>query len=283
MAKLAHALVGGFIGVGLGLGIADADVLKRINERGAIKLGVRVDAPPFSYTSALGEPSGLAVSLCREVVNSLARQLNQDTLEVSYVPVNARGRFEALLNDRTDLHCGPASATLLRRETLDFSLLYFVDGAAAVVRPVTYSDVGQIEDGKIGVSAGTTTERMVRSMIDAGELDGTVVTFQSHAHGLQTLARANIDAYFGDSAIMRFQMVANDLEKDVQLLPQTFSFEPYALVMKRGETGLRLAVDRALSEIYASGEIDRLISDELGEYRLSPLGRAVYQIVGLPE
>ncbi|MEM1276269.1 MAG: amino acid ABC transporter substrate-binding protein [Pseudomonadota bacterium] len=283
MGKIKRALACGLMAALLASSIAEADVLDRIRVNGLINLGVRVDAPPFSYTSPTGEAFGLAVVLCQSVVAALARQLGRESLEISYVPVNAKGRFEALLSDRTDLHCGPASATLLRRETLDFSLLYFVDGAAAVVRPATYSDVRQIEEGKIGVSAGTTTERMVRAMIAKGDLDGTVVTFQSHAHGLQNLARARIDAYFGDSAIMRFQMVANELERDVELLPETFSFEPYALVMKRGESALRLAVDRALSEIYASGEIDRLITQELGDYRLSPLGRAVYQLVGLPD
>ncbi|MEM8793881.1 MAG: amino acid ABC transporter substrate-binding protein [Pseudomonadota bacterium] len=282
MGKIYQALIAGLIAAPLAGTIAAADVLSQIEERGAIRLGIRPDAPPFSYLTEAGEPAGLAVALCRSVVAAMARQLGRDGLDVRFVPVNARGRFDALITGRTDLHCGPASATLPRRETLDFSMLYFVDGAAAVVRPATYDSVKQIADGRIGVSAGTTTEGMVREMIDRGELDAALVTFQSHELGLRTLKRGRIDAYFGDSGIMRFQMQAMGLDDDLTLLPQTFSFEPYALVMKRGETRLRLAVDRALSGIYRSGKIYELIKQELGDYRLSPLGRAVYQIVGLP-
>lgn len=269
----------GFIAAG---GQSAADVLEQIRDTAAIRLGVRSDAPPFSYVPGAREPRGLAVSLCRRVVDFIATELDLPTIDIDFVPVNARSRFEALLRGETDLHCGPASATLRRRAMLDFSVLYFVDGAAAVVRPASYQTVFDIEDGKIGVSSGTTTERMVRNLVERNGLDATVVTFPNHQLGLETLARGRIDAYFGDSAIMRFQIENRDLADDLELLPETFSFEPYALVMKRGESALRLAVDRALSEIYDSGEIYNLIQDEMGDYKLSPLNRAVYQIVGLP-
>jgi len=53
--------------------------------------------------------------------------------------------------------------------------------------------------------------------------------------------------------------------------------------MKRGETNLRLAVDRALSSIYDQGLVYKMILDELGNYPLPPETRALYQIVGLPD
>lgn len=264
-------------------GVPQADVLGEIRQSGAIRLGVRVDTPPFAYLDEASEPQGLAVALCRRVVAYMAQDLNMPPIEIEFIPVNATSRFEAMLRGRTDLHCGPASATLSRRATMDFSLLYFVDGAAAVVRPATYDTVFDIAGGKIGVLAGTTTETMVRNLVARNGLDATILTFPSHQLGLETLARAQIDAYFGDSAIMRLQLVNRDLDTKLELLPETFSFEPYALVMNRGEDELRLAVDRALSKIYESGEIYNLIQDEMGDSRLSPLNRAVYQIVGLPE
>lgn len=268
--------------VALTAGGAAADILDTIKQRKVISIGHRVDAPPFSYLDTEGEPSGLAVSLCREIVGSLARQVQVKKIDINFVPVNASSRFDALTSGKSDLHCGPASATLERREALDFSILYFVDGAAAVVRRSTYDSVFDIDDARIGAVAGTTTENMVRSLIEDNGMNASVVTFPSHQLGLETLARGRLDVYFGDSAIMRFQLAERGLEPALELLPETFSFEPYAIVMKRGESALRLAVDRALSEIYASGLIYTLIQDTLGQYQLSPLNRAVYQIVGLP-
>ena len=75
---------------------AAADVLDRITETGVIRLGVRTDAPPFSYTSQLGEPTGLAVLLCRDAAKEIKASLALDVLTVEYVAVTASTRFEKL-------------------------------------------------------------------------------------------------------------------------------------------------------------------------------------------
>ncbi|MHA1527454.1 MAG: amino acid ABC transporter substrate-binding protein [Alphaproteobacteria bacterium] len=272
--------------VGLICGVcapAAADVLNEIAQRGAIRIGFRGDAPPFSYKSVTGEPAGLAVALCQAAARSLQRQLDLPSLDIEYVEVDARSRFPALIDARADLHCGPASVTLSRRATLDFSLLYFVDGADVAIRPGEYESIFDIADGKVGVLAGTTTETLVRDLIQRNGLHARTRTFATHSVGLTALTTREIDAYFGDSAILRFQIRRLGLDHRTELMGQTFSFEPYALVMKRGETRLRLAVDRALSEAYGNGLIYNLILNELGDYKISPMVEAVYRIVGLPE
>jgi ABC-type amino acid transport substrate-binding protein len=244
---------------------------------------VRVDAPPFSYTAPDGQPAGLAVALCREVAERVATGLGLDGLGIEFVRVDARDRFPALQQGRTDLHCGPASATLSRRQDLDFSLLYFVDGAAAAVRPGTYETVFDKKAGTFGVLGGTTTENVVADLIRRNDITADVKAFKSHGDGLDALADREVDLYFGDQAILLFQIEAKGMSDDLAVMEEIFSFEPYALALKRGESGLRLAVDRALSEIYDEGLIYALILAEMGDYPLSPEARAVYQIVGLPE
>jgi len=260
-----------------------ADVLNDIAQRGTIRIGYRGDAPPFSYKSMDGEATGLAVALCQQAARSIQRQLDLPRLDIEYVEVNARTRFSALLEDRVDLHCGPASTTLSRRKTLDFSLLYFVDGASVVIRPGEYESIFDIADGKVGVLGGTTTEKLVRDLIQRNGLHARIQTFQTHSDGLTSLSNGGVDAYFGDSAILRFQIRRLGFDHRAELMGDTFSFEPYALVMKRGETRFRLAVDRALSEAYDNGLIYNLILNELGDYKISPQVEAVYGIVGLPE
>ncbi len=262
---------------------ASADVLTEIAQRGTIRFGYRGDAPPFSYNSVMGQPTGLAVALCREAATSIAHQLDLPKLDTEWVEVNARTRFPALLEDRVDIHCGPASSTLGRRKTLDFSILYFVDGADAVIRPGEYETIFEIDGGTVGVLGGTTTEPLVRDLIQRNGILARVQTVKTHSDGLTALISRDIDAYFGDSAILRFQLRRLGFDDRGELLGETFSFEPYALVMKRGETRLRLAIDRALSETYDNGKIYNLILDELGEYDISAQARAVYGIVGLPE
>ena len=264
-------------------GPAVADVLSEIAERGSIRLGVRADAAPFSYRDEKGRASGLAVALCSEVTRRIALQVGQPEMKTDFVTVTAAERFPALLEGRTDLHCGPASATLKRRETLDFSILYFVDGATAAVRPGTYESVFDARLGKVGVLAGTTTVDVVSDLLARNGVDAEVVTFTSHVRGLDALANNKLDLYFGDQAILLFQIASQGLSDYLAVMDEHYSFEPYALVMRRDESDLRLAVDRALSEIYADGTIYRLIQSALGDFPLSDEARAVYQIVGMPE
>lgn len=261
---------------------AAADVLKNIQDQGLIRLGVRADAPPFSYHDPGGAPAGLAVAICDKVVDLMAQQLSLGSLSVDYVTVTAEERFPALVEGRTDLHCGPASVTLSRRQSLDFSILYFVDGAAAAVRPGTYETVFDNKSGRFGFVAGTTTAEVVNDLIERNELDAKKVAFPSHVAGLKALVDDRIDVYFGDQAILLFQIDEQKYADQIVVMEEVFSFEPYALAMKRGETGLRLAVDRALSSIYDQGLIYKMILDELGDYPLPPETRALYQIVGLP-
>ena len=264
-------------------GPSAADVLGDIAERGKIRLGVRPDAAPFSYLNEAGMPAGLAVSLCNEVTRRIAVQLGAASLGTEYVVVSAQERFPALISGRTDLHCGPASATLKRRQTLDFSILYFVDGAAAAVRPGTYETVFDNKLGKVGVLQGTTTQAVVTDLLERNGITAEVAAFSSHVRGLDALANDQLDLYFGDQAILLFQIDQQGLSDYLAVMDEHYSFEPYALVMRRGESALRLAVDRALSAVYADGTIYRLIGSELGEFPLPDEARAIYEIVGMPE
>ncbi len=63
-----------------------------------------------------------------------------------------------------------------------------------------------------------------------------------------------------------------------------FSFEPYALVVRRDDPDFRLAVNRALVGIYKSGEIDAVYVKWLAPLgRPGPLLNAMFYLNSLPE
>ena len=278
MKAIAFAALGALLA-----GQAAADVLDRIAETGVIRLGVRADAPPFSYISQLGEPTGLAVALCREAATEIKAQLGLETLKVDYVEVTAATRFDKLIAGETDLHCGPTTATLSRREAVDFSIPYFIDGSSVVFRAGYIEMVDDLVAQPVGVLSGTTTEVVVSQLNEARNLDLTILSYDTHVDGLNALQEGEIAAYFGDQAILRYLIGEIRPTVPLRFSPDQFSFEPYALTMKRGETRLRLAVDRALSDTFASGAIYTHINASLGEVTLSDIALAVYQVVTLPE
>ena len=274
------------IAAALALGAGDraaADALDDIRASGAISLGYRTDAPPFSSVSRLGEPEGLAISLCREAAKEVRAMLGLETLAVTYVAVTAADRFEALEDGRIHLLCGPTTQTLSRREALDFSIPYFIDGSSAVFRAGAIEALADLRGETIGYLKGTTTEAVAAALIDDRAIDAEERAFASHTDGLAALQAGEIAAYFGDQAILRYLIGEIRPTVPLRFSPDQFSFEPYALTMKRGETRLRLAVDRALSDTFASGAIYTHINASLGEVTLSDIALAVYQVVTLPE
>jgi ABC-type amino acid transport substrate-binding protein len=160
---------------GVFAGTASAGTLDRIGQDKAIRIAYRDDAPPFSYKDKIGEPVGFMVDLCREVAKKLADQLHLTSLNVTYVPVTAADRFEAIQGQKADLLCEPTSATLSRRELIDFSIPTFVDGASLMIRADGPRDLKAMAGHKIGVLGGTTTEEALRNSLELAGITAEII------------------------------------------------------------------------------------------------------------
>lgn len=262
-----------------------ADALDRIAVSGVIRLGHRVDAPPFSYLDPDGRPAGLAVKLCRASIPQIADAagLQPGKLVVEWVPVTAKTRFPALVEGRADLHCGPTTQTLSRRQTLDFSIPYFVEGAGIVFRKGGPETLAELTNERVGVLGGTTTAQLARRVLAEEAPDAQLMEFGSHVDGLGALQDGDVEAYLGDQSILIYQLAALRPTVPPVISDRMLSREPYALTMKRGETGLRLAVDQALSRLYRTREIRRMVVEALGRARVDPAIEAIHEVVALPD
>ena len=263
---------------------ATAGTLDRIGQEKAIRIAYREDAPPFSYKDKLGEPSGFMVDLCRAVAKKLADQLNLPSLNVAYVPVTAADRFETIAQQKADLLCEPTSITLSRREQVDFSIPTFLDGASLIVRAGGPKNLRDLSGKKIGVLAGTTTEEALRNTLNEAKINGDVVAAKTHGEGLAMLDEGKISAYFGDRSILLFLIKDSKAPEKLRLADDYLTVEPYALALPRGDTDFRLAVDRALSHIYRSGEIAAVFQRTFGgKAEPSQILRTLYLISGVPD
>ena len=264
--------------------VAAAGTLDRIVQEKTIRIAYREDAPPFSYKDKLGEPAGFVVDLCRAVAKKLAEQLSLPSLNAAYVPVTAENRFEAITHQKADLLCEPTSATLSRREQVDFSIPTFLDGASLMVRTGGLKNLRDLVGKKIGVLAGTTTEEALRTKLKEAGIAGDVVAAKTHGEGLAMLDDGKISAYFGDRSILLFLIKDSKTPEKLRLADDYLSVEPYALALPRGDSDFRLAVDRALSHIYRSGEIAAIFQHSFGgKAEPSPILRTLYLISGLPD
>ena len=262
---------------------AFAGTLERVRDTGVFKIGYREDAAPYAFKNAIGEPAGYSVDLCRAVAVALKKTLNLDDISIEYVPVTAENRFEAVKGGKIHILCGATTATLSRRQHVDFSLATFIDGASVMLLAGGPGGFDELTGKKVGVRGGTTTEEGLRETLEKLSVDAQVITTNSHQDGLKKLENGELSAYFADRAILMFLKMSSDSPQNLRLVKEYYSYEPYALGMARGDSEFRLLVDKTLSRLYRSGAIVPIFRNAFGSADPSDILQNLYLINALPE
>ena len=252
--------------------------LKIIHETATLRIAYRTDSRPFSYVDAQGRPVGYTIELCERIARSLEAQLNVG-LTIKWVPVDERTRFDAIVNDTADMECGSTTVSLSRMKIVDFSSVVFADSTGVLVK--SGKDLFTFDNmvGKdIGVIAGT------RDQLARRNLSATLVEFRDRREGIAALARGVLDGFASDKFVLLALAQAESL-RDFTLLPDDLSFEPFAIMLPRGDWAFRLAVNTALAHVFRSGEILGLYTKYLAGVGLgvSNWAGVVFMFGGLPE
>jgi len=280
-----HKFLLGLLGLSLAIGVQaqTVDTLKKIRDSKSITLGYRTDSPPFSFAGPDGQPAGYSVDLCKRVVASLEGSMKGATIATKWVALTAANRFDQVASGAVDLECGNTSATLTRMERVDFSNLIFIDtGAILTLAEPKIGALSELGGKTIGVVGNTTTETNLKAALKEKLIDAKVVVVKDDAEGLAALQARKIDGFAAD----RVKLVAlASKQQDVKfgLLQEAFTFEAYALMMRR-DPAFRLAVNRAVSQIYRTGAIVTIYDRWLAPLgKPGPLLSAMYLLNTTPE
>jgi glutamate/aspartate transport system substrate-binding protein len=94
-----------------------------------------------------------------------------------------------------------------------------------------------------------------------------------------------VDAFASDQVVLIGQILQSTDPRAFSLTPDLFSYEPYGLVVRRNDADFRLVADRALAQLYRSGQIEELFDRWFGQAGMqpTPVLRAMYLLQALPE
>ena len=112
----------------------------------------------------------------------------------------------------------------------------------------------------------------------------TVVPIGDAAEGIALIESGAADAYAGDKVkLVGLVAQAKDAAR-FRMPPEDLSFEPYAFALPRNDSALRLEVNRALTQVYLSGEIERIFDQWFGKLgRPTGLLAAMYLLYAIPQ
>jgi ABC-type amino acid transport substrate-binding protein len=266
--------------------LAAADLtgtLKQIKDTGKVRIGYRDAQPPMSFLGKDGTPAGYAIDLCREVAAEAQRAVGRE-VAIEYVALTADNRFAALADNTIDLLCGATTRTISRSALVDFTLPTFVTGGAFMTLADT--DVRNNFGGKkIGVVRGTTTVLELKKLLADTAVAADVVEFGATAEGVAALEKRAIDVFAADQVVLIGAALTSGDPGRFAVLPSIFSFEPFALAVRRNDADFRLVADRVLAGLYRSKDILKIYDRWFGTFAGTRTAAfdAMIQLNAIPE
>jgi ABC-type amino acid transport substrate-binding protein len=265
--------------------LAASPTIERIKSTASIAFAYRDGAPPFSFRDRDGTPRGYSVELCTRIAAALKKELGLASLDVKWRAVDAENRLSAVASGDVAAECGTTTITLSRLAKVDFSVPIFVDGGSVLVREdAKIVRLADLRGRKVAVIGGTTTEQALARSLAAIDAPAVVVRVKDAAEAMTKLTQRDVDGYASDRIVLTGLRARAAGGESLALLEQDFSYEPYAIVVRRDDPDFRLAINRALVALYRSGDIDAIFQRWLAPLgQPGPLLHAMFYLNTLPE
>ena len=233
--------------------------LKKIKDTGTMTIGHRESSIPFSYLDDKQQPVGYAMELCGKIVDAVKAELKLPNLKVAYQPVTSANRIPLLQNGTIDLECGSTTNSVERQKQVAFGPTYFVVNISAAVKKnsgiKTFADL----NGKtVASTSGTTSIPLLRGYEKAKGIDFKELQAKDHAESMQLVASDRAQAFIMDDILLAGQIANQQNPGQYMILPESLRTEPYSMMLRREDPQFKALVDRAVGNVYKSGEIDKI-------------------------
>ena len=261
--------------------------LDRISQRGMVFLGHREESVPFSYLPTGGnEPDGFSVEICRYVIKAIEEKLDKK-LVTQPVVMSANSRIMMVKTGMADMECGVTTNTVGRSQQVAFSTTFFVSEVKAMV-PVELAGklLKDLANKRVVTASGSTADRLIKQASMARNVSIRSMVRRSHDLAMEALVEGDADVYVADDAILLGQRAQSDNPEKYAILDDSFSVEPYGIILPRDDPQFKQLVDGVIIGLIKSGQMEKIYNawfmgpippkDRNLNYPMSPLNKAAY-------
>lgn len=255
MKKLSALLLAAILPLASFTAVAAQDDLAAIKEAGVIRIGTEGTYAPFSYHDASNKLVGFDVDIGRAIADKLG--VKPDFIEGKW-----DGLIAGLNVNRYDVVINQVGITPERQEKYDFSDPYISSEAVLIVASdndtiTTFADL----DGKR--SANTLTSNFGKL---AGRYGAEVVPVQGFNEAISLLTSGRVDATINDYlSYLDFKKHQPKAKVKVVAHDDSAEFSNSGVLMRKGQTALRDAINQALKDIKADGTYKEISLRYFGE------------------
>src|SRR3990172_12426215 len=146
-------------------GAAAETTLEKINRSEVFTVGTRTASPPFGYINKQNEWVGFSIDLARLVHKNLEKRLKK-SIKFELKESTPATRIPLLTSGAVDLIAETMTDTRARRESVDFSLTFFVTGAQFLVKTASpIKGIDSIVGKRVAAQQGSTNAKIIRERV----------------------------------------------------------------------------------------------------------------------
>ena len=215
-------------------------------QEGKLVMCTNAEFPPYEYHDN-NTIVGIDADICAAIAEKMGLELEiEDIAFDSIIPEISSGK--------ADIGAAGMTVTEDRKQNVDFSETYAK--ASQVIIVTEDSEVKGFDDlkgKKVGVQTGTTGDIYVTG--DLG--DECVERYAKGMEAVQALSQTKIDAVVidGEPAKKYISEVPG-----LKILDESYTDEEYAIAIRKGNTELLDAVNKAFGELKADGTLDAIVA-----------------------
>ena len=238
--------------------IAASPTLKKIRDTGVIKIGYRQVAP-ISYDVS-GKASGMAVEICAEATEEIKNFLDMRAIKVEHYQITSVQRMPFLQEGQIDLECGLTTNTAERRNTMSFSVPYFITGTKMLVQKpnvAKFKSVNDLAGLPVATVKSTTAVKTIETLNKQRLLNIKNVQFDNYETAVESVISGQTKAMILDEIILADLRNKSSNPALLATAGDFVSVEPLAVMMRKEKPLLDL-VNKKIVELVQTGKFETI-------------------------
>ena len=242
--------------------------LEKIARTGVLTIGTRTGSPPFAYINQKNEWVGFSIDLVEQLVLPPLSKKAGKPVKLEKKESTPPTRIPLLTSNAVDLIAETMTDTRSRRDSVDFSLTFFVTGAQFLVKKGSpIKGIKNIGGKRVAAQQGSTNARIIRERAPKAQLR----EFPDQPAAFQALAQGQVDAYTNDGIQLAGLKAKAPKPGAWDIVGEFYSYEPYGMALRKGDSDFRAVVNNGLMEGIDSGRFF-----EIYEKWFGPKGEVPY-------
>src|SRR5579862_6903468 len=231
--------------------------LKKVKDTGAFTLSFRDSSIPFSYLDENHQPVGYAMDLCMKVVEAIKTELKMPNLQVNLQSVTSSNRIPLLQNGTIDMECGATTNSVERQKQVAFGPTYFVINVTAAVKKKTgIRTLADLNGKTVSTTSGATSVALLKQFEKSANVEIKAIYAVDHSESFLLLAQDRSVAFVMDDILLAGQIANSSNPDEYTIIPESLRQEPYSMMLRKDDPQFKALVDKTITGVMNSGEIN---------------------------